>query len=184
MSEASPINGQSPGPTDMLHHDHYDDDQIRAIFSWVKSVAVVGASADPTKASYFVVKYLLSKGFRVIPVNPKLAGQTLLDQPVYASLADLPDAPDMVDIFRNASAAGAVTDEAIAVGAKLVWMQLGVRNDDAARRAEAAGLTVIMNRCPKIEYQRLFGEIGRIGINSNQLVTRKQPLKRTFKKLM
>lgn len=169
---------------DMSHHDTYSDEFIRAVLDKVKSVALVGASADPTKASYFVMKYLLSKGYRVIPVNPRLAGQTLLDQPVFASLADLPEAPDMVDIFRNASAADGVTDEAIAAGAKMVWMQLGVRNDAAARRAEAAGLTVIMNRCPKIEYQRLFGEIGRIGINSNQLVTKKQPLKRTFKKLM
>ena len=184
ISEANAINSEAGASPDMSHHDSYSDEHFRAIFARVRSVAVVGASADPTKASYFVVKYLLSKGFRVIPVNPKLAGQTLLDQPVYASLSDLPEPPDMVDIFRNSHAAGGITDEAIAVGAKLVWMQLGVRNDGAARRAEAAGLTVIMSRCPKIEYQRLFGEIGRIGINSNLLVTRKQPLKRTFKKLM
>lgn len=170
--------------TALSHHDDYSDDHIRAVLERVKSVAIVGASNDPVKASFFVLKYMRDKGYRVIPVNPKLAGQTILGEPVYASLKDLPEPPDMVDVFRNAAAAAGVTDEAIAAGAKVVWMQLGVRNDEAAARAEAAGLTVIMNRCPKIEVQRLFHEIGRIGVNSNVLTNKKTKLTKTFKKLI
>ncbi|HYG86554.1 MAG TPA: CoA-binding protein [Azospirillum sp.] len=168
----------------MTGHDSYTDDFLRNLLGRVRSVAIVGFSASEVKASYFVAKYLRDKGYTVYPVNPGVAGQEVLGMPVYASLKDLPQAPDMVDIFRNAQAAGGITDEAIAVGAKVVWMQLGVRNDEAARRAEEAGLTVIMNRCPKIEYQRLFGEIGRIGVNSDIIVNKKQKLTRTFKKLM
>lgn len=166
------------------HHDDYSDDHIRGVLGRVKTIAIVGASADPVKASFFVLKYLRDKGYRVIPVNPRLAGQTILGEPVHASLKDLPEPPDMVDVFRNATAAAGVTEEAIAVGAKVVWMQLGVRNDEAAAKAEAAGLTVIMNRCPKIEVQRLFHEIGRIGVNSNILTSRKTAPAKSFKKLM
>jgi predicted CoA-binding protein len=112
------------------------------------------------------MKYLQSKGFRVIPVNPKEAGNTILGETVYDSLAAV-DAPiDMVDIFRSSEEAGPLADQAIAKGAKVVWMQIGVRNDEAARRAEAAGLTVVMNRCPKIEYSRLYGELSWGGFNS------------------
>ncbi len=168
----------------MSGHEGYTDAFLRGLLESVKSIAVVGASADPVKASFFVMKYLRDHGYRVIPVNPKMAGQTILGLPVYGSLKDLPEPPDMVDIFRNAAAAGGVTDEAIAIGAKVVWMQLGVINAEAAARAEAAGLTVVMNRCPKMEVQRLYGEIGRIGVNSNIIVTRKQPLKKSFKKLI
>lgn len=168
----------------MSHHDSYADDHIRGVLERVRSVAVVGFSASPVKASYFVAKYLRDKGYTVYPVNPGIAGQQVLGMTVYASLAELPQAPDMVDIFRNAEAAAGITGEAIAAGAKVVWMQLGVRNDEAAARAEAAGLTVVMNRCPKIEYQRLFGEIGRIGVNSDVLTVKKQKLTRTFKKLI
>lgn len=164
-------------------HDHYSDAFLKELLARVRSIAVVGASDDPVRASYFVMKYLKEKGFRIIPVNPKLAGGTILGEPVYASLKDLPEPADMVDIFRNPTAAAGVTDEAIAHGAKVVWMQLGVRNDEAARRAEEAGLTVVMNRCPKMEYQRLFGEIGRIGVNSNIIVTKKRPVK-AVKKLI
>ncbi|WP_448189684.1 CoA-binding protein [Azospirillum sp. sgz301742] len=168
----------------MSGHDHYTDDVLRAVLGRVRSVAIVGFSSSPVKASYFVAKYLRDKGYTIYPVNPGIAGQEVLGLTVYASLKDLPAPPDMVDVFRNAQAAAGVTDEAIAVGAKVVWMQLGVRNDEAAARAEAAGLTVVMNRCPKIEYQRLYGEIGRIGVNSDVLVTKKQKLTRTFKKLI
>ena len=168
----------------LSHHDDYTDDVIRDVLERVKTIAIVGASNDPVKASFFVLKYLRDKGYRVIPVNPKLAGQTILGEPVYASLKDLPEPPDMVDVFRNAAAAAGVTEEAIAVGAKVVWMQLGVRNDEAAARAEEAGLTVIMNRCPKIEIQRLFHEIGRIGVNSNVMTNKKTKLTKTFKKLI
>lgn len=165
-------------------HDGYSDEFIRQVLDRVKTIALVGASNDPVKASFIVLKYLRDKGYRVIPVNPKLAGQTILGERVYASLLELPEPPDMVDVFRNATAAGGVTDEAIAIGAKVVWMQLGVRNDEAAARAEAAGLTVVMNRCPKIELQRLFHEIGRIGVNSNILTSKKVAPAKSFKKLM
>lgn len=168
----------------LSHHDSYSDDFIRDVLERVKSIAIVGASNDPVKASFFVLKYLRDKGYRVIPINPKLAGQTILGEPVYASLKDLPEPPDMVDVFRNATAAAGVTEEAIAAGAKVVWMQLGVRNDEAAAKAEAAGLTVVMNRCPKIEVQRLFHEIGRIGVNSNVMTNKKTKLTKTFKKLI
>lgn len=165
-------------------HDFYTDAHLKDVLTRVRSIAVVGASDDPVKASYIVVKYLRDKGYRVLPVNPKLAGGTLLGLPVFGSLKDLPEAPDMVDIFRNSAAAGGIADEAVAIGARVVWMQLGVRNDEAATRAEAAGLTVIMNRCPKMEIQRLFGEIGRIGVNSEVLTSKKRTLQKSFKKLI
>jgi len=149
---------------------HYGDDLLGGILRRVKTIAMVGASANWVRPSNFAMKYLQGKGFRVIPVNPGRAGGEILGEKVYASLGDIPDQVDMVDIFRASEAAGRIADEAIAVagekGIKVVWMQLGVRNDDAARRAEAAGLTVIMNRCPKIEYGRLFGELSWSGINS------------------
>ncbi|MBP2297814.1 CoA-binding protein [Azospirillum picis] len=162
----------------------YTDAFLRGVLDRVKSIAVVGASADPVKASFFVMKYLRDKGYEVIPINPKLAGQTILGLTVHAGLKDLPEPPDMVDVFRNSAAAGGVTDEAIAAGAKVVWMQLGVRNDEAAARAEAAGLTVVMDRCPKMEIQRLYGEIGRIGVNSNVLMARRRAPTKSFKKLI
>lgn len=162
----------------------YTDAFLRGVLDGVHSIAVVGASADPVKASFFVMKYLRDKGYRIIPINPKLAGQTILELPVHASLKDLPEPPDMVDVFRNSAAAGGVTDEAIAAGARVVWMQLGVRNDEAAARAQAAGLTVVMDRCPKMEIQRLYGEIGRIGVNSNVLVTHRRAPTKSFKKLI
>lgn len=162
------------GPVD---HDSYSDAYLKDVLEGVRSIAVVGASDNPLRASHFVMKYLGEKGYTIIPINPGQAGKEILGNRVYASLSDLPAPPDMVDVFRNSEAAGGVVDEAIAIGAKVVWLQLGVRNDDAARRAEAAGLRVVMDRCPKIEYQRLFGEIGRIGVNSNIITTKKRPVK-------
>ena len=144
----------------------YDDETIRTVLRDTRTIAMVGASAKWSRPSFFVMKYMQRKNYRVIPVNPGIAGQEILGEPVAASLSDIGEPVDMVDVFRNSEAAGPITDEAIDIGAKSVWMQIGVRNDDAASRAEAAGLTVIMNRCPKIEYSRLCGELSWLGMNS------------------
>jgi predicted CoA-binding protein len=131
------------------------DEDIAHLLGAVRTIALVGASEKEDRASNKVMKFLMGQGYSVWPVNPQLAGTMIHGQKVYATLADLPGAPDMVDIFRNSEAAGAITDEAIAVGAKSVWMQLEVINQAAAERAVAAGLVVVMNRCPKIEIPRL-----------------------------
>lgn len=161
-----------------MNHDSYHDDYIAGILSDVRTVAVVGASANPVRASFIVMQYLTAKGYDVKPVNPGLAGQTLLGRKVYASLAEIEGGADMVDVFRNSQAALGVVREAIALkdtlGLKVIWMQLGVSNTEAAAEAEAAGLTVVMNRCPKIEYGRLSGEIGWFGINT-RVVSSKLP---------
>jgi len=162
-----------------FNHDAYGDEYIRAILQDSKTIAMVGASARTSRPSYFVLKYLLQKGYTVIPVNPREAGTDILGQKTYASLADVPVSIDMVDIFRNSQAADAITDEAIAINAKVVWMQLSVRNDEAAHRAQAAGLKVVMNRCPKIEYGRLSGEINWMGVNSRTLSSKKPHLSGT-----
>jgi predicted CoA-binding protein len=156
-----------------IDHDNYTDDYLRGILRRVKIIAMVGASPSWNRPSNFAMKYLQAKGFRVIPVNPTAVGQEILGEKVYASLKDVPEKIDMVDIFRNSAAAGPITDEAIAIGAPVLWMQLGVRNDDAARRAEAAGMTVVMNRCPKIEFGRLCGELSWSGINSGIISSRR-----------
>lgn len=140
-----------------MRHDHYPDDLIRQVLDSARTIAVVGATTDPAKPSYYVMKYLHDRGHRTIAVNPALAGQTVLGQPAYASLADLPERPDMVDIFRRPDAAGMVAEEAAALGIPYIWMQLGIRNDEAAAKAEALGSTVIMDRCPLIEIPRLYG---------------------------
>src|SRR5271169_1929177 len=144
----------------------YSDAQLRAILRRVKTIAMVGASSNWNRPSYFVMKYLQNKGYRVIPVNPGIAGQTLLGERVYASLRNIPEPVDMVDMFRAAREAPAIVDDAIAIGAKVLWMQLGIRNDSAAAKAEKAGLEVVMNRCPKIEFGRLGGELSWSGVNS------------------
>jgi uncharacterized protein len=167
----------------MVDHDNYTDAYLAGILAQVRTIALVGASTNWNRPSYFVMKYLQSKGYRVIPVNPGAAGQELLGEKVHARLEDIGEPVDMVDIFRNSEAAGAITDEAIRIGAKVVWMQIQVRNDAAAERAERAGLRVVMNRCPKIEVMRLHGEIGGNGINSNVITNRKRPVK-PVKKLM
>jgi predicted CoA-binding protein len=157
-----------------MNHDAYDDDYIRAILRDVRVIAMVGASPNWNRPSYFAMKYLQAKGYRVIPVNPVAAGQEILGEKVHASLATIGEKVDMVDVFRNSEAAGPISDEAIAIGAKVVWMQLGVRNDEAASRAEAAGLRVVMNRCPKIEYGRLSGALSWGGINSGVISSRRR----------
>ena len=157
----------------------YSDAEIRAVLDDVKTIAMVGASARDVRPSYFVLKYLLAKGYRVIPVNPGQAGKDILGQRVYGALADIPEPIDMVDIFRSSEAAATVVDEALALAPqpKVIWMQLGVRNDEAGAKAEAAGLRVIMNRCPKIEYGRLSGEIGWTGVNT-RMISSKKPVMR------
>jgi uncharacterized protein len=161
-----------------MNHDSYAPDYIRGILQSVKTIALVGASANEVRPSYFVMKYLLDKGYDVIPVNPGLAGQTLLGQTVYAALKDIPRPVDMIDIFRNSEAAGPLTDEALSLSPRprVIWMQLSVRNDDAASRAEAAGVQVVMNRCPKMEYGKLSGEWAWVGGNSGVISSRKQTL--------
>jgi predicted CoA-binding protein len=157
-----------------MSHDDYSDDELRAVLRGVHVVAMVGASPNWNRPSYFVMKYLQSKGYRVIPVNPQAVGETILGETVYADLADVPEPIDMVDIFRRSDAVGPIVDEAIRKHAKVVWMQLGVRNDDAAARAEAAGLTVIMDRCPKIEYSRLNGELAWSGVNTGIISSKRR----------
>jgi len=161
-----------------MNHDNYDPEFIRTILHEVRTIALVGASSNTVRPSYFVTKYLIDKGFRVFPVNPGLVGQELLGQKVYASLADIPEKIDMVDIFRGSDAAGTVVDEALALPQKpdVIWMQLRVRNDEAAARAEAAGLRVVMNRCPKIEYGKLSGEWGWVGGDPGFISSKRQLL--------
>jgi predicted CoA-binding protein len=171
-----------PNAFDPAAHEHYPDTLIREVMKSVKRIALVGASNNPARPSWIVTKYLIERGYDVIPVNPGLAGQELLGRTVHGALKDIPNTPeapiDMVEIFRNSEAAGPITDEALALDPlpRVIWMQLSVRNDAAAAKAEAKGLTVIMNRCPKIEYGRLSGEIGWQGINSRILSSRKPVL--------
>lgn len=159
-----------------VDHDHYSDSYLRRILREVKTIAMVGASANWNRPSYFAMKYLQEKGYRVIPVNPVATGEDILGEKVYASLDEVPEKIDMVDIFRNSEAAGPITHDAIRLGAKVVWMQLGVRNDAAARRAEAAGLSVVMDRCPKIEHARLTGKLEWHGIASGVISSKKRKL--------
>ena len=158
-------------------YPQYPDALIARLLRSVKTIAMVGASPNEVRPSFFAMKYLTEKGFKVIPVNPTAVGKEILGQKVYAAVSDLPAPVDIVDIFRNSEAAGPITDEVIAnkerLGVKVLWMQLGVINEEAAKRAEAAGLTVIMNRCPKIEYGRLSGEIGWYGVNRRIIDNRK-----------
>jgi predicted CoA-binding protein len=140
----------------MNHDEPYPADYLAGILKDVKTIAMVGASSDPTKFSYGVLRVLHETGYDMIPVNPKEAGGEIRGLPVYASLSAIDRPVDMVEVFRTSDAALAVTQEAIKIGAKVVWMQIGVRNDEAARLAEAAGLKVVMNRCPKIELFRPF----------------------------
>ena len=158
-----------------MNHDAYPDSTIRGILNTVKTIAMVGASDKENRPSYFAFKYLLERGYHMIPVNPGRAGQTMLGQKIYAKLADIPEPIDMVDIFRASQYAPAIVEEALALEPRpqVIWMQLGVRNDQAAALAEANGLKVVMNRCPKIEYGRLSSEIGWMGVNTRTLSSKK-----------
>ncbi|HEY4722130.1 MAG TPA: CoA-binding protein, partial [Anaerolineae bacterium] len=161
-----------------MNHDNYSDSYIRGILNTVKSIAMVGVSPRDNRPSYFAFKYLLERGYRMIPVNPGQAGKEILGQKVYAKLSDIPEPIDMVDVFRASEHVPAVVDEALMMKPRpaVIWMQLGVRNDEAAAKAEAAGIKVVMNRCPKIEYGRLSSEIGWLGVNSRTLSSKKAPL--------
>lgn len=163
-----------------MNHDSYSDDYIRAILTTHKSIAMVGASPNKVRPSFFVLKYMLSKDYEVFPINPGHAGKEILDRRIYYSLKTMRRSVDIVDIFRNSEAALKITRDAIEIGAKVVWMQLGVRNDDAARLAEEAGLDVVMNRCPKIEFGRLSGEIGWAGVNSRTISSARPKLMKGF----
>lgn len=159
-----------------MNHESYDDSYIKGILKDVKIVAMVGASTNWNRPSYFAMKYMQTKGFRVIPVNPGSAGQELLGETIRANLDEIEESIDMVDIFRNSDAAGPITDQAIEIGAKVVWMQFGVVNPEAAERAEAAGLRVVMDRCPKVEYARLNGELSWNGFNSKVISSKRRKL--------
>ena len=158
-----------------MNHDSYDDAFIRGILNTVKTIAMIGVSANVSRPSYFAFKYLLERGYRMIPVNPGLAGRELLGQTAYARLLDIPQPVDMVDIFRAAQYAVPIVEETLKMNPRprVVWMQLGIRNDEAARLAEANGLKVVMNRCPKIEYGRLSSEISWMGVNTRTLTSKK-----------
>ena len=161
-----------------MDHDKYDDGYIRGILNTVKTIAMVGVSANTSRPSYFAFKYLLERGYRMIPVNPVIAGQELLGRKVYAKLTDVPEPIDMVDIFRAPRYAIEIVEEAITLTPRpqVIWMQLGIRNDEAAKLAEANGLKVVMNRCPKIEYGRLSSEIAWMGVNTRTLTAKKAQL--------
>jgi len=159
----------------------YPDSYILSILRSVRTIAMVGASANWNRPSYFAMKYLQEKGYRVIPVNPGLAGKELLGETAYASLSEIPGGFEMVDVFRNSDAAGPIVDEAIALKAEkaieVIWMQLGVINEAAAAKAEAAGLKVVMDRCPKIEWGRLNQELSWGGFNSGVITAKRRRVK-------
>jgi predicted CoA-binding protein len=161
-----------------MDHDNYPDSYIRGILNTVKTIAMVGISPKDVRPSYFAFKYLLERGYRMIPVNPGQAGGEILGRPVYAKLADIPEPVDMVDVFRAPQYATAVVEEALALKPRpqVIWMQLGIRNEEAAQLAEANGLKVVMDRCPKIEYGRLSSEIGWMGVNTRVLTAKRAKL--------
>src|ERR1043166_1608604 len=175
-SAPSSKSGRPNGRTaDVMNHDSYSDSYIRGILNTVKTIAMVGISPKDNRPSYFAFKYLLERGYNMIPVNPGQAGKEILGRKVYARLADVPEPIDMVDVFRAAQYAPQIVAEALTLEPRpqVIWMQLGVRNDEAGAAAEAAGLKVVMNRCPKIEYGRLSSEISWMGVNSRTLTAKR-----------
>ena len=161
-----------------MNHDLYEDDYIRGILNSVKSIAMVGASPVDVRPSYFAFKYLVQRGYDMIPVNPGHIGKSLLGRPFVASLTDIGRPIDMVEIFRSSNHIMPVVDEALKLTSlpKVIWMQLGGRDDLAAAKAEAAGIKVVMNRCPKIEYGRLSSEISWMGVNSRTISAKRAPI--------
>jgi uncharacterized protein len=161
-----------------MNHDNYTDDYIRGILNGVKTIAMVGASPVEVRPSYFAFKYLLQRGYDMIPVNPGHVGKSLLGRPFVASLAEVGKVIDMVEIFRSSAHIMPVVHEALTLAPlpKVIWMQLGGRDDEAAAKAEAAGLKVVMNRCPKIEYGRLSSEISWMGVNSRTISAKRAPI--------
>ena len=161
-----------------MNHDQYDDNYIRGILHSVKSIAMVGASPVNVRPSYFAFKYLAQRGYDMIPVNPGQVGKELLGKPFVGSLAEIGRPVDMIDIFRNSSHIMPIVEQALQLPTlpKVIWMQLGARDDAAAAKAEAAGIKVVMNRCPKIEYGRLSSEIAWMGVNSRTLSSKRAPI--------
>lgn len=159
----------------VMDHDTYSDGYIRGILNTVKTIAMVGFSPKENRPSYFVFKYLIERGYRVIPVNPGQAGKEVMGQKIYASLSDIPEPIDMIDVFRGSEHVMPIIEEALRLRPKpqVIWMQLTVRNDAAAKLAEDSGIKVVMNRCPKIEYGRLSTEISWIGVNSRTLSSKR-----------
>ena len=160
-----------------MNHDAYPDDYIRGILNSVKTIAMVGASPNEVRPSYFVFKYLAQRGYDMVPINPGQVGKDLLGKPFAASLLAIGRPADMIDIFRSSSHIMPVVEEALKMNPlpKVIWMQLGARDDAAAAKAEAAGIKVVMNRCPKIEYGRLSSEISWMGVNSRTLSSKRPP---------
>jgi predicted CoA-binding protein len=158
-----------------MNHDKYDDSYIRGILHAVKSVAIVGASPKDNRPSHFVVKYLAERGYKVFPINPGQGDGEIGGIKAYAKLADVPEPIDMIDVFRSSDAVPGVLDEALQLSPrpKVFWMQLGVRHEDSAKRAEEAGMQVVMDRCPKIEYGRMSGEINWAGVNTRKISSKR-----------
>lgn len=176
MTEPDAKGGRIGQRADPIDRESYSDAYLVEILRNHRLIAMVGASPNWNRPSYFAMKYLQAKGYRVIPVNAAAAGEQILGERVYASLASVPIGVDVVDIFRKAEAVPAIVDEAIAIGAKVVWMQLGVRHAAAAAKAERSGLKVVMNRCMKIEFGRLSGELSWSGINSGVISSKRRKL--------
>ena len=158
----------------IINHDNYPDSYIRDILRSVRNIAMVGASINWKRPSNFVMKYLIQKGYRVIPVNKNVVGEQIYNEPVYPDLSAVKETVDMVDMFRPANEAPQLVEDAIKLGAKVFWMQFELRNDKAAKIAEDAGMKVVMNRCSKIEYARLFGELGWNGFNTGVISVKRR----------
>ena len=175
-SAAPPLGNSAPSetppPLPAVAATAGADERLR-ILTTHKTIAMVGLSADPMRPSHFAAIYMLAEGYDVIPVNPRYAGQTILGQPVYASLSDIPRPVEIVDVFRAAPHVPPIAEEAIRIGAKVLWLQPGIVNDEAARRVREAGLAVVQNRCVKIEHARFFGGLNLVGMNTGVVTARR-----------